>query len=183
MTKVSEIMTTSVITVDPGDSLRDAVETFRAREVSGAPVTSGEEIIGVVSVTDILEFQATNPGVPVGHTEEEAATEYEPPAIWDEEEEDVPSAYFVDYWSDIGADMTSRFNSLEGPEWDVLDNHSVAEVMTRTVIGIPSDASIQEAAERLTDARIHRLLVLDDGRLAGIVTTTDLVRAVAEGRV
>lgn len=183
MTKVSEIMTTSVITVDPGESLREAVEAFRAREVSGAPVTSGDEIIGVVSVTDILEFQATNPGVPVGHTEEEAGTEYEPPAVWDEQEEDVPSAYFVDYWSDIGANVTSRFNSLEGPEWDVLDNHSVAEVMTRTVIGVPADASIQEAAKRLTDARIHRLLVMEDGHLAGIVTTTDVVRAVAEGTV
>jgi predicted transcriptional regulator len=183
VTKVSEIMTTSVITVDPGDSLRDAVEAFRAREVSGAPVTSGDGIIGVVSVTDILEFQATNPGVPVGHTEEESSTPFEAPAVWDEDEEDVPSAYFVDYWSDIGAEMTSRFNSLEGPEWDVLDNHSVAEVMTRTVIGIPSDATVQEAAKRLTDERIHRLLVQEDGHLVGIVTTTDVVRAVAEGRV
>lgn len=183
MAKVSEIMTTSVVTLDPGDSLRDAVETFRAEEVSGAPVTSGEEILGVISATDILEFQATNPGVPVGQTEEETATILEAPAVWDDAEEDVPSAYFVDYWSDIGANMTSRFNSLEGPEWDVLDNHSVAEVMTRTVIGVPGDASIQEAAKRLTDARIHRLLVMEDGRLAGIVTTTDVVRAVAEGRI
>lgn len=183
MTKVSDIMTTSVITVDPGESLRDAVEMFRAREVSGAPVTSGDEIIGVVSVTDILEFQATNPGVPVGQTEEEEGSALEPPALWEEDEEDVPSAYFVDYWSDIGANMTSRFNSLDGPEWDVLDNHSVAEVMTRTVIGVSPEAGIQEAAKRLTDARIHRLLVLESGRLEGIVTTTDIVRAVAEGRV
>lgn len=182
MTKVSDISTTSVITVEPGESLRDAVETFRAREVSGAPVTRGDEIVGVVSVTDILEFQATNPGVPIGRPEEEDFA-LGPPAVWDESEEEVPSAYFVDYWSDVGGDLTSRFNSLEGPEWDVLDSHSVAEVMTRTVIGISSDASIQEAAQRLIDAKIHRLLVLDDGHLSGIVTTTDVVRAVAEGNV
>ncbi len=70
MADARSIMTDSVVTVDPEDSLRDAVETFRAEDVSGAPVTRGDELVGVVSVTDILEFQATHPGVPVTRPEE-----------------------------------------------------------------------------------------------------------------
>jgi CBS domain-containing protein len=35
----------------------------------------------------------------------------------------------------------------------------------------------------MTAAGIHRLLVLDKGRLCGIVTTTDITRAVSKGQI
>lgn len=33
----------------------------------------------------------------------------------------------------------------------------------------------------MTDAGVHRLLVLQNGRLAGILSASDIVRAVAQG--
>ena len=180
MPEVSEIMTSSVVTVDPGQTLREAVETFRAEEVTGAPVTSGDEVVGVVSATDILEFQATHPGVPVKRSSDTPSLEPEPPEEWQEDDE-VPSAYFVDYWSDVGATAASRFDQIDGPEWDVLENTLVDEVMTRTVLSVPSSADVRDAARRMVETGVHRLLVLDDGRLLGIVTSSDIVRAVAEG--
>ena len=180
MPAVSEIMTSTLVTVDPGQTLRDAVETFRAEEVSGAPVTSGDEVVGVVSATDILEFQATHPGIPVERSGEALPLEPEPPQEW-AEGDDVPSAYFVDFWSDVGAASTSRFDQIDGPEWDVLENALVAEVMTRTVLSVPPDADVRDAARQMLDAGVHRLLVLENGKLKGIVTATDVMRAVAEG--
>ena len=41
----------------------------------------------------------------------------------------------------------------------------------------------QQAARSMLRAGVHRLLVMEDGRLAGLVTTTDLVRAVAAGKL
>jgi CBS domain-containing protein len=38
------------------------------------------------------------------------------------------------------------------------------------------------AAEQMRSADVHRLLVMEEGRLLGIVTTMDIVRAVAENR-
>lgn len=38
------------------------------------------------------------------------------------------------------------------------------------------DATVRDAAAALADGSIHSVLVMDDGRIAGIVTTTDLVR-------
>lgn len=183
MTTVREIMTRDVVTVEPGASLREAVETFRAEDVSGAPVTNGGEVVGVVSVTDILEFQATHPGVPVSRPEQTGPEELEPPATWEADEEEMPSAFFVDYWSDVGAEITSRFDETDGPEWDLLENHVVSEVMTRTVVSVPADASVREAAQRMLDAEIQRVLVLENGTLQGILTSTDVVRAVAQGAV
>jgi CBS domain-containing protein len=38
------------------------------------------------------------------------------------------------------------------------------------------DATVREAAAALADGSIHSVLVMDEGKIAGIVTTTDLVR-------
>lgn len=180
MSAVSEIMTPSVVTLDPGQTLREAVETFRSEEVSGAPVTSGDEVVGVVSATDILEFQATHPGVPVDRMADMPSAELDPPMEW-RPGDDVPSAYFVDYWSDVGAASTSRFDEIGGPEWDVLENHLVGEIMTRTVMSIGPTAEVRDAAKQMVQAGVHRLLVVENGTLAGIVTASDVMRAVAEG--
>lgn len=175
-------MTTEVVTVDPEESLRDALETFRAEDVSGAPVARNEDVIGVVSVTDILEFEATSPGVPTSRPQQTEWGEFDAPDTWEEGRES-PSAFFVDYWSDVGAEITARFEEAEQPEWDLMENHIVGEVMTRTVVSVGPDATIQEAAQRMSKADVQRILVLRDGELLGIVTSTDMVRAVAEGVV
>lgn len=182
MTTVSEIMTRDVVTLDPRATLREAVETFRSEDVSGAPVTHNDEVLGVVSVTDILEFQATHPGVPVSRPEETELEPLEEPEMWEGGEEQ-PSAYFVDYWSDVGAELTARFQETDGPEWDILENHQVNEVMTRTVVGVSPHATVREAARRMLDAEVQRLLVIEGGVLQGILTATDVVRAVAEDTV
>ncbi|WP_096389398.1 CBS domain-containing protein [Halopenitus persicus] len=55
----------------------------------------------------------------------------------------------------------------------------VADVMTSPLETIAADASVREAAERMRDRNINALFV--PGVDAGIVTTTDVVEAVADG--
>jgi CBS domain-containing protein len=52
------------------------------------------------------------------------------------------------------------------------------EVMTSPVISISETASIDEAAQLMTKKRIKRLLVVNNGRLVGILTFTDIVTQV-----
>jgi CBS domain-containing protein len=61
---VRDLMTRDVGALDPNMSLREAIEVLRREGVSGAPVVQNQKLVGVVSATDILEFQATQPGVP-----------------------------------------------------------------------------------------------------------------------
>ena len=55
--------------------------------------------------------------------------------------------------------------------------------MTRRLWSIHPDAPISDAAAVMQRARIHRVLVMEDRRLVGIITTTDIARAVADGRL
>ncbi|MGD2152686.1 MAG: CBS domain-containing protein, partial [Gemmatimonadales bacterium] len=66
---------------------------------------------------------------------------------------------------------------------DMLDQHTVADVMTREVLSQPSSTPVKKAARHMLGLGISRILVIDNGELQGIVTTTDIVRAVAEGRL
>jgi CBS domain-containing protein len=59
----------------------------------------------------------------------------------------------------------------------------IADVMTRNPITLPADATIVEAAQKMRDADVGPIIVLDKDKVSGIVTDRDItVRAVAEGR-
>ncbi len=64
---------------------------------------------------------------------------------------------------------------------DRSDDLHVAEVMTRGVVTISPTATLRQAAGMMDGRTIGCLPVIKDGRLAGIVTTSDLLRALAKG--
>ena len=60
---------------------------------------------------------------------------------------------------------------------------TVREIMTRSVVTLPKDASIVEAARLMRDNGIGDVVVTDGDRAEGIVTDRDIViRAVADGK-
>ena len=179
MRRIREVMTHEVVTVSPDTTLREAAELFVRRHVSGAPVVEGTRVVGVVSSTDVLEFVASHPPVPRARVDDRELGEWsERPGS--EPDDAAPSAYYADLWPETDAEATQRFADTEGPEWDVFAEHTVEEVMTRSVHSLSSTASVAAAAEQMKAAGVHRLLVVDDGKLVGIITSTDVARAVAE---
>ena len=58
-----------------------------------------------------------------------------------------------------------------------LGARTVAEAMTSPAICIGPSRPVHAAAERMLDDGVNRLPVVEDGRLVGIVTRADLVRA------
>lgn len=179
---VRDLMTTELVVVEPEVSVRDAMALLSARHISGAPVVAGERLLGVFSANDLVGFAASLPGVPEERSESGDLAELESPEEWEEGDE-PPSAYFVDWWADAGADVVERLKDSDQPEWDVLGEHTVGETMTRRICSVAPDTDIVEAARYMTSAGIHRVLVMEHGRLLGILTTMDVVRAVANGRI
>lgn len=57
---------------------------------------------------------------------------------------------------------------------------TVGQLMTREISVIQEEASLREAAHQMHTQRIGSLLVEKHGEYAGIITETDVVRAVAE---
>lgn len=61
-----------------------------------------------------------------------------------------------------------------------VEKTKVGEVMTRDPLTLDAKASMLEAVEKILEHRIGALPVLDDGRLVGIVSQVDLLRAFAD---
>jgi CBS domain-containing protein len=182
MLRLRDIMTTSVVTVSPQTTLREAAELLAFRHLGGAPVVEGARVVGVVSASDILAFEVSTPAVPAAGEEPQEWDEWGEPPAW--ETGDEPAArYFTDLWADAGADTAERFAERATPEWDVLAEHTVAEVMTRQAYALPPTADVSAAADRMRTSGVHRVLVMEGGKLLGIVSTMDLARAVADHRI
>ena len=179
MLRLRDIMTREVLTVGPELSLREAMSLFVTRHISGAPVVSNAKVVGVVSLTDLAEFSAASPGVPTERPVQAEWGEWDIPAELPEGTE-PPSAFFAEMWDDSGADVGERMSESGGPEWNVLEEHTVGEVMSRDVRAMPADATVEAAADFMRSAGIHRVLVMDDGQLEGIVSTSDIAAAVAD---
>jgi len=59
---------------------------------------------------------------------------------------------------------------------ELLERLHVKDVMTRDVATVLASTPIQEAAQILIDRRIGGLPVLEDGRVVGVITETDIFR-------
>jgi CBS domain-containing protein len=182
MLRLRDIMTTEVFTVHPDMTLRDAMELLAQKHVSGAPVVAGESVVGVVSASDLLSFAASTPAVPAERAGEGETVEWEEAPDWIEGEQPAGD-FFLGQWSDAGADVSERFSELTSPEWDLFAEHTVSEAMTRTLCALPSDTFVDRAADVMRGAKIHRVLVMDAGKLVGIATSTDIASAVADHRL
>lgn len=56
----------------------------------------------------------------------------------------------------------------------------VEDIMTREVVTVSPETTLQEMATLMQERKRHLLPVLENGRLAGIVGKADLVRAIAQ---
>jgi len=57
------------------------------------------------------------------------------------------------------------------------DSHTVEEVMTYNVVVVSPQTSLREAAQRLRRQRFGALPVVENGKLVGIITRSDLLDA------
>jgi acetoin utilization protein AcuB len=83
---------------------------------------------------------------------------------------------------DVRLSLPSPATSLS--VWEVnylLARLTVREVMSKAVITVDPDRDVRQAARILIDHKIGGLPVLDGRKLVGIVTDTDLLRALATG--
>lgn len=166
--RVRDIMKTDVVTVTPDTTARELARILEEEGVSGVPVRGPNgSVIGVVSATDLIRLAAEDGG-------DVTAWELDDDVQPDEtENESAAWAYFQD------VEPPPRFvdaGATHGPD---LDDWTVRSIMTPAPFNVTPDTPVSELARLLLRNRIHRALVIEAGRLAGIVTTVDVLRAVA----
>lgn len=185
MLQVRDVMTHDVITLSPEHTLREAMELLSREHVSGAPVVRGLQMVGVVSASDLMEFAAALP--PLSDAEVEPLDV----RVLDENVEELPgedleeqaASWFLARWRDERPDVDERIVEAGESTWSELDEHTVSEVMTPGVVSIRPTDPLAAAADLMRRRRLHRTLVMEKSRLVGILSTTDIVAAVADGRL
>jgi CBS domain-containing protein len=149
---LKDVISTIVVTINPQDTLREAVDTMVENRVSALPVVDARgHCVGVISVTDLL-------GVTKDLSDELNALS-----------------------ASRGMDHEALVQKLE--QADVL-TEQVKAWMSTDVVSVGTDSTIQNAAGLMLRNRVHRLVVLDDERrVVGVVSTMDLLAAFAEEKV
>ncbi|HJR50936.1 MAG TPA: CBS domain-containing protein [Gemmatimonadales bacterium] len=66
---------------------------------------------------------------------------------------------------------------------DLMEETSVREIMTPRPYTVAPDEDVREAARQMLYAEVHRLFVAEGDRLVGVISTTDIVRAVANAQL
>jgi len=56
--KVKDVMTTDAVTVSPKDTMNQLREILRIRRISGIPVVEGNQLVGIVSIEDLIKCLA-----------------------------------------------------------------------------------------------------------------------------
>ena len=79
---------------------------------------------------------------------------------------------------------TDVMAAASGPESSAWQGISVAATMTAPGLTVAADVALADAAARMEEHHVHRLVVVDPvgGHPIGILSTTDLVRAIAAGK-
>ncbi len=152
--RARDLMQTRVITLSASASIEEAVETFETERISGAPVVDvAGNPIGVLSAFDIARSEHVRDGrIESGHGRWYLA---DPLA-------DEPN-YDVDF-------------NHEGYNPATLAEATVSDWMTRELVTVGPEAKLTEICGKMTEHGIHRVLVVADRKLMGIVTSFDIVR-------
>ena len=63
----------------------------------------------------------------------------------------------------------------------LFENTPVRDIMTPRPLTVSPKAEVKEAAQQMLYADIHRLFVTEGDRVVGVISTTDIARALATG--
>jgi CBS domain-containing protein len=159
MMRVRQVMQTKVQTVQPKMPVTELERELITHRVSGFPVVSHGRLVGLVTRSDIVR------SLTVEHTHDDQLSDFYDTLST------RPQASPADLTRDMGARVGARFEGM-----------TVEDVMSRHVHTADPDQSVDEVARMMVDHGVHRLPVVEEGNLVGIVTTLDLVRMIAEGR-
>ncbi len=78
--------------------------------------------------------------------------------------------------------LTSEAEARDAVEREALfEQMMVRDIMTPRPLTVTSEADVREAAQQMLYAEVHRLFVTSGNQLVGVISTTDIVRAVAVG--
>ncbi len=141
-------MTRDVAVVRKDATLLDALDILRVRNISGLPVVdAGGKVIGMLSERDIGRA-----------------------AVRRGELDRVEGGLAL-----LIAYLLRQPDATHKKMREILGGVRVDRVMSRKVYSVPPDATLETVVRELEDHHVHRLPVIERGKLVGIVTRDDVL--------
>jgi CBS domain-containing protein len=157
---VRDLMRTKVFTLRATDPVRRAIELLEENRITGAPVLDrAGKLVGFLSLRDIARSE---------HIRDER--------LDTEMREHVFSERLAGMAESEGEDEPFLKEDYS-PE--ILAGDTVSDWMNPEVISVQPKATLREVCKLMAEEEIHRVLVVDKNELAGLVSTSDVVRYVA----
>ena len=183
---VEHIMSTPIRSLPRNLSVLDASRIMEAENIRRLVIAEDERLVGIITQTDIVRV----------------LTSY---SMWKNVEElmtsdvaAISSSATVKEAADVMADrdisclVAMDNNAVAGifTERDILKRvialkrnpteTILKNVITSPVVSVPSNYSIPSASKMMEKMKIRRLLVMDDLNLMGVVTQTDILKAIKD---
>jgi len=149
-----DVMLTDVVTCSYAAPLSEVERLLVENRISGMPVVDeAGHVVGVVSVKDLIERYAEDPD-----SRPRRGHGYYHLSLEDMDDEDFEAFTLPD----------------EGEE-------TAESLMTAEIFSVDAEASVQQVAATMSENRVHRVLVQDGNKFVGIITTLEVLDAVAHG--
>jgi acetoin utilization protein AcuB len=129
---VKEFMTPDPFTLEPEDSLMQALETMRLRGVRRIPIVLAGMLVGLLVEGDLKRAE---------------------PSTLSQSQEDFQR---------------------------VMEGTAISRIMIQDPVTVTAATPLLEAARILHDTKYGSLPVVEDGRVVGIITDNDMLRALIE---
>lgn len=149
--QVHEVMTADVISASPGTTVKEVARLLRAHNIGCVPIVNDEGVV----IGIIGEADLVPKEMPLPFTRVTVPT------------------LFKKVVSKEDMDLEELYRDMQGI--------TVDQVMQKDVITVNADDDIGHAAWLLAHHHLKRLPVLREGKLAGIISRTDLIGILADG--
>jgi CBS domain-containing protein len=205
---IRRVMTPQPVTLTPTREVRDAVEIMIKNDISSVPVVDGDEVLGIVTKTELMDFYrdkfagkwkvsdlmtsevvTVNENHSIGHvisTMEDqkigkliVVRDNEPVGIITSA--NISFANVEDPETGVSVEKIAFLRKIDGQEKRNVREVSMVtagDIMTNHLIKIEQTADASSAADIMTKKEVSGIPVVNDNELVGIITKTDIIRGI-----
>ncbi|AMD18234.1 inosine-5-monophosphate dehydrogenase [Methanobrevibacter sp. YE315] len=190
--QIKNLMSEEVITVDKDQNLSDALKLFRKHNVSRLPVTNHKELVGIISERDIANKLGSSKYESMPASRLHISSVMVKDVITVPETMQLGEVASIMLENGIGSvpvmcedkmvGIVSKADFVTLAVGIAFDKIAVKEIMSKELVAVSSNDRLVHARRQMIEANIGRLPVVDDGKLVGMITSKDLMRAFIDFR-
>ncbi|MDY9923800.1 CBS domain-containing protein [Methanobacterium sp.] len=205
---IRRVMTPNLVTLTPFREVQEAVELMIKNDISSVPVVDGDEVVGIITKSDLMEFYrqkftgkwkvsdlmtseviTVNENHSIGHVigimEDQkigkviVVRDNEPVGIITSA--NISFANVEDPETGVSVEKIAFLRNIDGQEKRNVREVSMVtagDLMTNHLIKIEQDEDAASAADIMAKKDVSGIPVVSDNELVGIITKTDIIRGI-----